>query len=140
MLDLNTILTTYVIDTAAANTYAIVDLPSAAKPSRWSIGGIAWAYSSMVNDTSGGVFAVQLDTSAGLFVHATPATDTTGLAALSVLAASTTLVLGVEITEVGFDSMIFAEPVKFAPGYRIQIGLADGGGSHRVSVLGAKLV
>ena len=69
MLDLNTILTTYVIDTAAANTYAIVDLPAAAKPSRWSIGGIAWAYSSMVNDTSGGVFAVQLDTSAGLFVH-----------------------------------------------------------------------
>ena len=140
MLDMNVSLTTFVIDTAAANTYAIVDLPAAAKPSRWSIGGLAWSYTGMPNDTSGGVFAVQLDTSAGLFIHQNPATDTTGLAALIVLAASTTLVFGLEITEVGPGTIVFAEPVKFSPGMRIQIGLADGGGSHRVSVLGAKLV
>lgn len=141
MLDMNIGLTSHVSDTAAANTFAVVDLASPAKPSRWSIGGVSWSYGAMLIDTAAASsYAPQLDTSAGLFMHQTPSTDTTGAANLTTGDTSGTLCFGIDIIEVGSNTLVFAEPVKFSPGMRVQIALKDGGGSHRVSVLGAKLV
>ena len=144
MLDMNIGLTDYASDTAAANTTATVTLAGAAKPSRWSIGGLAWSYAGMTNihevDSASGTIQPTLDTSAGIYIHQTISTDTTGGVSLGRSDTSGSLVFGMEITVVGAGDLIFSEPVKFAPGYRIHIVLADGGGSHRLNILGAKLV
>lgn len=144
MLDMNRDLTNSITDTAAANTAATVTLTGKAKPSRWSIGGVAWSYTGMAEiqsvDSASGTFIPTLDSSAGLFIHQTDALDTTGGVVLDMSATSLTLVFGMEIVKVGAGHLIFSEPVKFAPGRRIHIVLADGGGTHRLSILGAKLV
>ena len=143
MLDMNRDLTNSITD-SAANHAATVTLKGAAKPSRWSIGGVAWSYTGMAEiqsvDSESGTFIPTLDSSAGLFIHQTDALDTTGGTALDMSSASQTLVFGMEIVKVGAGHLIFSEPVKFAPGNRIHLVLADGGGTHRISVLGAKLV
>jgi len=140
MLDMNAGLHASSTDTAAANAQAVVDLANPGVGRRWSIGGVAWSYASAAEDTSGGSFIAQLDTSAGILMHITPIADTTGAASLGVSDTSGTLVFCIEVTDIGYDSIVFAEPVKFPPEHRVQVVMPDGGGSQRLQVLGAKRI
>ena len=141
MLDMYDGLSKHVSDSAPANSMAVIDLAAAAKPGRWSIGGVAWSYAGMAADTSPDeAFVPQLDTSAGIYMVQTPSTDTTGAAGVSLSDSAPGVCFMLEVVSVGQDSVVFSEPVKFAPGYRVQIFARDGGGSHTISVLGAKLV
>jgi hypothetical protein len=140
MLDMNLNLQASNSDTAAANTITSITLTAPAKPSRWSIGGVAWSYTGIAYDTGGdanGGF-LRLDTSAGLFIHAKELIDTPGT--LSINDTSGSLVFGMGIIEAGEGQIVFPEPVKFAPGNAVRIDLYDGGGHQRLNILGAKLV
>ena len=126
MLDMDNTLHRNNSDTAAANTVTQITLPALAKPSRWSIGGIAWSYD-----------GIALDTSAGLDIHSTTS-DTT---ALSTADSGSTLVFSIDINDDGAGFIIPAEPFKFRPGNAIRIRLLHGGlGHQKLNVLGAKVV
>ena len=140
MLDMNSSLSDVASDTAADNGTAEVRLEAPQTGRRWSIGGIAWSYAGIAADTAPGFFQPLLDTSAGIYIHALVSGDTSGGAALVVARASTTRVFGIEVVTVGHGHIEFAEPIKFAPNNSIVIQSRDGGGSHTISVLGAKIV
>jgi len=129
MLDMNTGLYQTGVDSAGADIS--ITLSAKAKPGRWSIGGIAWSYTA--SDTAGTAI------SAGVDIYATPS-DTASIS--DTAAAGASKVFSVDVNLANADSIIPAEPFKFAPGYAVRIILRGGGDDvdRKLNVLGAKLV
>lgn len=121
MLDMNTGL--YSFDTASADV--VITLSTPAKPSRWSIGGIAWSY-------EGGT----LSTAAALEIFATRS-DTA-----STDVGASDQVFKVHINDDGAGFITPAEPFKFPPAHAVRIVLRSAGATvdSNLNVLGAKLV